>query len=391
VAQAPPIPQSDRASPDVRGALDATSKLREWFAFPAAIFVTSRLLLLVLAQQAPSLLAPPRRLPSPTVLPHTDVLAQAWQWTNPWFRFDSKWFVGVAENGYHWGNNSLANTNFLPMYPALIRLLQPLALGSAWLSAWLIANASLFVALVLIWRWARLKWDSAVAERVVLLSAAFPFAFFLYAPYAESLFLALAAGAFLFAEQDRWPAATALAAVSTVTRPVGIALVVALVIMAATRGRRREAAISSLAILPLLAFSGYLAIRFGQPLGFLVNHSGGWISPRGGLLHSITIQFATYLSPFDRIDAAVAGIFLISGIVTWRRLGPGYGAYVLLGVILPLAHGLAGMERYVIVLFPAMATWATWAGKKRQAALFSVSLTGLLIATVMFAAGYALT
>src|SRR5205085_2122620 len=99
----------------------------------------------------------------------------------------------------------------------------------------------------------------------------------------------------------------------------------------------------------------YLWLSFRQPLGFLTYHSAGWVPPHSGIGATIASQFQTHLSPLDRLDAALVVFFVASGIVCWRKLGPAYGAYILAGVGLPLAHGLVSMERYVVVLFPAMA------------------------------------
>ena len=104
------------------------------------VFLVSRAFLFVLARFAPDLLTPLHR--NSTYLPRTDPLAQVWDWTSPWFRFDARWYVDVAEHGYHYGSGGSFNTNFLPLYPLLIRAVQPLALGSAWFAAWLLANAA---------------------------------------------------------------------------------------------------------------------------------------------------------------------------------------------------------------------------------------------------------
>jgi hypothetical protein len=137
-------------------------------------------------------------------------------------------------------------------------------------------------------------------------------------------------------------------------------------------------------------FSLYLLLRFGQPLGFLTYHSAGWIPAHGGVLSTIGSQFRTTLSPFDRIDAFLAVLFLLSTVTVWRRLGAGYGVFVFAGVLLPLAHGLVSMERYVVVLFPAIAAWAVQEGKRRQAAMFGLCLLTFLVASMLFAAGYSI-
>jgi hypothetical protein len=355
---------------------------------PLAVFVVSRLLLLILFACAHRLLPSPHILANQPLLPPGDPLWALGNWARPWFRFDTGWYVGVAQHGYHWGTAGRANTNFLPLYPALIRALQPLTLGSAWLSSWVVANLACLAAFILLWRWALGRFPTETAMRALVLTVCFPFAFFLSTPYAEPLFLSLALAAFLLAEQDRWPLAIVAAGMSTITRPVGLAVVLALIAFALARGRYREAVASLLALLPLLCFAGYLAIEFGRPLGFLAVHSYGWVPPSGGVLHTIAAQFHTKLSPFDRVDAALAAIFLGSAVLVWRRLGPGYAIYVAVGVLLPLAHGLVAIERYVVVLFPAMAAWAGIERRALQAAIFMLSVLGLILASLMYAAGY---
>jgi hypothetical protein len=84
----------------------------------------------------------------------------------------------------------------------------------------------------------------------------------------------------------------------------------------------------------------------------------------------------------------MAALFLASAYLVWRRIGPGYAVYVGVGVLLPLVHGLVSMERYVAILFPAMAAWATIERRWAQAAVFGVSVVGLILAGVMYATGY---
>jgi hypothetical protein len=120
-------------------------------------------------------------------------------------------------------------------------------------------------------------------------------------------------------------------------------------------------------------------------------HTSGWVATHGGLLATLGAQFHTQLSPFDRVDAAVSIVFLASIPLVWRVVGPAYATYAAVGALLPLIHGLAGMERYVIVLFPVFAAWAASDRKPLQYAMFGASLLGLLVAASMFAVGYTLT
>lgn len=364
--------------------------LKERVLVPLVVFALSRAILLAIAASAGHLLVGPSIRANASVLPSSDALARLGSWARPWFRFDAAWYVGVVQHGYHWGSGGTANVNFLPLYPVLARAIQPLAGGSPWLAAWLAANAAFLAALILLWNWALRRWDRQIALRVILLVTVFPFSFFFMTPYAEPLFLAVTVATFLLVETDHWAWAAAAAGAAAITRPVGPAVILALVIMAVYRRSPRLIALSLLSVLPLAAFYLYLGATVGHPLAFTVNHSAGWVPPRGGIWQTFTSQFHTRLSPFDRVDAACAIVFLASVPLVWRRLGPGYGAYTAAGVLLPLAHGLVSMERYVIVLFPAMAAWATIEKKPLQAGLFAISTLGLFLATSMFAVGFTL-
>jgi hypothetical protein len=327
---------------------------------------------------------------NPSVLPSYDPLAHGWSWTSPWFRFDAGWYVGIAEHGYHWGTMGSANTNFMPAFPILIRAIEPLTLGSPWIAAWLVANVAALIATVLVWKWAMDRWGATAGQRVVILVTVFPFSFFLVAPYAESLFLAFALAAFIFAEHGRWTAATCMAGLCTITRPVGIAVVVGLVVMAAGLRNPRAALMALLGSIPLLVYVGYLGVTLNQPVGFLAYHSAGWVPPHAGAWATITSQFNTILSPWDRVDAFLTVLFLACIPLVWSRVGAGYAAFSVVAVGLPLVHGLVSMERYVVVVFPVIASWALVRSRWLHLAFFTVSLLGLFVASTMFLTGYSI-
>jgi len=250
---------------------------RERLAVPVTVFLLSRCLLLVVTWVAPHLL-PRRAHGNRVLLPISDPIWSLGAWAGSWFRYDSGWYTTIAEHGYHYGPLGTASTNFMPLYPAIVRAMQPIAHGSSvWLAAWLVANLAFLASLVVLWQWALLRTNRETALQVLVLVACFPFAFFFAAPYAEPVFFALAISAFLLAEQGRWPLAISLAALTTITRPVGMAVVLGLMALAWQRGERRWCAAAALACIPLLAFTLYLDLAFGHPLAFLTYHSYGWL------------------------------------------------------------------------------------------------------------------
>lgn len=358
------------------------------YRFPIAVWLAVHALLLVVAWWSPHLIGSPNIAGNASWLPRGLLPAPLDAWARPWFRFDARWYVSVVLHGYQYGSPPRANTNFLPLYPALIAVARPLAGGNAWLAAWGVANAAQLGAYIALYAWGTRVLGCGRGTRFLLLFAAVPFGLFLMAPYAEALFVLLACLAFLCLESCRFRWAVGAAALATIARPVGIAVVVGIALQYLQRGERWRAVLSLVAALPIVAFTVYLWVAFGHPEAVVLSHTAGWVPPHGGLAHTLASQFDTQLSPLDRLDAALAVVFILSAIGAWRRLGWGYGGFIAVGVAMPLIHGLAGMERYVAVLFPAMAVWSLWPKRAVQLTLFAVSVFSLLLFTVLFARGF---
>jgi len=156
-----------------------------------------------------------------------------------WMRllsWDSGWFLRVASEGYPPGytyddngvllGNGLA---FLPGYPLLIRGF--LRLGIPYEASPLLAStlASL-VAVVLIYILGKDLHGRRFALALVFCLGALPMSVVLSMGYSESLFLAFAAGSLLAMRRRMWLTAGICAAGACLTRVVGVAACVALVV-----------------------------------------------------------------------------------------------------------------------------------------------------------------
>ena len=121
--------------------------------------------------------------------------------TDVWARWDSVWFLRIAEHGY--GATRGVAAAFYPLYPLTLagprprlrRALRPRRHRR-------LARRAL-VAFVLLYRLAEERLGAEGARRAVLYLAVFPMALFLGAVYTESLYLLLAIAAFLLAERGR--------------------------------------------------------------------------------------------------------------------------------------------------------------------------------------------
>lgn len=145
---------------------------------------------------------------------------------NGWNQWDSIWYTAIAQHGY-WYEQPTA---FFPLYPALIHVASFIFGGSHYVvAALLVTSLAAYPAFVGLGALtANESWGPRAPWRTIQITIAYPFAFFLFAPYTESLFLAFAAFSLLFARRGNWGRAALCAALATATRPTGGALVLPL-------------------------------------------------------------------------------------------------------------------------------------------------------------------
>jgi len=146
-----------------------------------------------------------------------------------WARWDSQWFVRIAEHGYGVAHEAPA---FFPLYPSLLAGLGRVFFGHYVLAGVVLSLAAALIAFALLHTLAETKLGVAGARRAVLYLALFPMSLFLQAVYSESLYLALVLAAFVLAERGRFGWAGAAAGLALLTRSSGIALLPALAVIA---------------------------------------------------------------------------------------------------------------------------------------------------------------
>jgi hypothetical protein len=336
----------------------------------------------------------------------------------PLARWDAVWYLRIARSGY---GGSEARAAFFPLYPLLVRALavplggSPAALLAA---AYLVALGAFVGALTLLHRLVSLELGRPLARPALLLLSVFPAAVFFGAPYAESLFLLLAAGAFFYARVDRWAWAGACAAGAAATRSAGILLLVPLAILWwSSRARRpRDAGWLLLAPLGLAAYVLLLGLAEADALRFL-DIQDAWsrelVFPPAGAWDGLTAAWdgvrqllsgqrevvyfeAAAGDPF-RIAATNIMLFatLIFAVVAcvgvFRRLPAAYGTWVAISLLLPLTfpvkpQPLMSLPRFVSVLFPIFMWLALWCEERRATdRAVALSALGLGLVTAQYA------
>jgi hypothetical protein len=197
----------------------------------------------------------------------------------------------------------------------------------------------------------------------------FPWAFFLLAPYSESLFLALALAVFLAAFRGHWALVASLGFLAGLTRLFGLALVPPLLFLAWQRPRMPAMAAALAPAFGFASFVAWLGFRFHDPLVFLHAEQQGW-GRRPGLtglqssLHAVVenIQQRGWLHLGPLAEVLVV-LLLAAAVVHALRSRNLPGAfYAGSGLVLIMASGaLFSTGRYALVLFPVFGFLATLA------------------------------
>jgi hypothetical protein len=119
----------------------------------------------------------------------------------PWQRWDALWYTKIARFGYEPGDGS---TNLFPLYPLFMKGVGWLLGGRYLFAGIVVSNVAFIASLIYFYKLAELEFGEPFAERSATYLAFFPTAFFLIAPYTESLLLMCTIGAFYYARRHSW-------------------------------------------------------------------------------------------------------------------------------------------------------------------------------------------
>ena len=378
------------------------------------IFLWSRLAIWVTALFSLVVFVPNRH-PRAAVWDDPKLTHDLGAFTDVWARWDSVWFLRIAEHGY--GSAKGAAAAFYPLYPATVALLGRVLFGHYVLAGVIVSLAASFVSFLLLYRLAEGRLGADGARRAVLYLAVFPFALFLQAVYSESLYLLLTLAAFMLAERRQFLAAGAVTGLALLTRPTAAALLPALALLA-WRERDRVRALASLALAPLLfaAYPLYLWIAEDDPWQFLhaqrlwsrhLSPAGplggiwdglraGWAGVEQLASGSHTHVYWTPVQDADPIRVAVLNLealaflvlFVVLTVIAWRRFGAPYGLFAALSLAIPLSvpserWPLLSLPRFGLTIFPLFLALAVVGGRPRaHTAIVAVSslLLGVSVA-----------
>ncbi len=336
----------------------------------------------------------------------------------PAARWDSVWFLNIADSGYGSGDRAA----FFPLYPLLVKVGGVLC-GSPLVAAIVISCGAFVVGLAALHRLAVIEVGPEAARWAVISLALFPGSLWFSAAYSESLFLMVSVGAVLAARQERWALAATLGALGAATRSAGLLLVVPLGLLwfdAWRAGRARRRDVAWLAVVPvgLAAFCGYLALD-GEGAGAPFSAQDTWhrslAGPWAGVADGASaawdgVHQLVHGPPppvyFEQAagDAMAIGrhnialficlVLAVPALIgALRRLPLAHGAYATVALLLPLSYPvgpqpLMSLPRFEAVLYPLFLWLGLWLARGpawRRAVVLGVFAIGLAACSALFA------
>ena len=294
--------------------------------------------------------------------------------TEPWRHWDTTYYLTIAE---HWYSPGGPEISFPPLYPILVGLLGRI-LGGAYLPAALIISwISLIAACVLLVKTFRDYSDEVTAQRAVKYLLLFPTAFFFFAGYTESLFLVLLILSWRGAKQGLWWQAGVFGLLATMTRFIGVYLLVAYAWMWLKAPRSQKLRIAAwLAPIPLTFIGWFWLTERLYEISPTTAVLKFWYLQTAWPWEGIITTIKTILQQpnfFGKIYVYpdLLSVFLFGWAIIWAAKRSWWPEAIFMSATLGsflikvLDSGLLiSTSRYVLVLFPGFLMLAEW-GKNR--------------------------
>jgi hypothetical protein len=333
-------------------------------------------------------------------------------WIAPQLRFstvfgaswDGGWYVRIAQFGYpdnltaQGGGNPWA---FPPGLPAAIRAVHQATTLSYNDSAVIVALATGLTGALAIWLAVRNRFGDDIANRTVALLVFFPISLVLSMAYTEGLFLTFA-GLCLFAlDRKRWYWAAIFAAAGSLTRSVGVVLILCVAVtavIAIARDRQPKPVVAAVvSALPFVGWLVYAHQRTGAFLSFLKaerdwggGHFVWFTTPFRSLAHLMTSAHAWRVAP--DVLASLGLVFVLVGLalLVWpgrlrATLPASWWVFTLGSIAGALSpYWPTPVLRFCMVVFPLFVGIAVRCSRSFGAIVGSFALAQGALAVVVF-------
>jgi hypothetical protein len=245
--------------------------LRDELRWPALTYVSTRLVLLVLAVACDLVFGP--------IIPKTSLAHEIGNW-------DGFWYIRVATLGYpHVAVSAQTTLGFFPLYPMVMWLVSHLLHCSYVIGGLVVSLVGGLVATVLVQRITTSWWGPETAKKAVLLFCLFPGSVVFSMDYSEGMLIPLIIGCMLALERRRWVLAGVLAGLATAIGPDALTLVVLCGVACLLQfwrygwhdsDARRSVWAALLAPAGAIAFALFLKVWAGSALASYTAQRTGW-------------------------------------------------------------------------------------------------------------------
>ena len=297
--------------------------------------------------------------------------------------WDGMWYMDIVRSGYPRRvppdvtyHINEARAAFFPLFPMLGRAADAVLPFGDVIAVLTLNHLLGLVAVVLIGVLGERMFGARVGRTAAVLAALFPGSFVFSFAYSEALMITLAAATLLMLHEREWVAAGVLAALTTASRPNGVAICVACGVAAlfAIRERREWRALIAPALSPLgfIAFQLYVGVHAAEPgVWFRVQReawdegaSFGWTAVKNtaeAIIHPAT-------SPTDTITAISVATTVLLVWLAWRARLPwavhAYSWTVLAMMLMPAT--VTARPRFLFTAFPLLIGVAKWYVERRE-------------------------
>lgn len=286
-------------------------------------------------------------------------------WLGMWQRFDSNWYLSIAERGY---GQIPGDVHFPPLYPLLIRIAAPI-FGSTYLAALVLSSLATIYVLKLLHDLFHQWGEPKLADRALLLFIIYPAFFFCFSAYSEPLFLVSALLSLRAMQARSWGWAGFWIFCAILLRLQGIALLapMAYLMWNDIPFLRKPAHWSGSAIAGLGGLA-YLYVRAQSdtqeaiPLVEADLHAR-LVPPWQSYGYAVETLFSGRATFIDFLNWSVVTFICILLVWGWKKVPPAYSIYTAFSLLVIMTRmvdtqPLVSMTRYSLTFFP-MFFWLT--------------------------------
>lgn len=305
-----------------------------------------------------SVLSPPKTSLS-VIFPYHGITPYPGIWLAMWQRFDANWFVSLVENGY---GRIPGDDHFPPLYPLLVRILEPV-FGNAFLAGLFISHIATLFALKLLYDTFSQWGDRIIGKRAFLFFVIYPTFFFFFSAYSEPVFLVFVLLSIQAMRARSWAWAGFWTYCAILTRLQGAALLgPMLYLMLKDQPFMRKFSHWAAWIIAGIGGLFYLYLRSLQVTsGAIPLVESEWharlVPPWETYQYAIQTLLSGNFTFIDFLNWAAVTLFIGLLIWGWRRIPLEYNLYALFSLLIMLiriveTQPLISMSRYSLTLFP---------------------------------------